>query len=98
MQIAPVAQKKARLLAGLLFLCFLSGNAWAKDVDIRDFGAIADGTTLCSSAIQKAIDACSASGGGTVLVPGGTFLTGTILLKNNVELHLAKDAILYWQA
>jgi hypothetical protein len=94
MQIVPVAQKKVRLLASLLFLCFLSGNAWAKDVDIRDFGAIADGTTLCSSAIQKAIDACSASGGGTVLVPGGTFLTGTILLKNNVELHLAKDAIL----
>ncbi|MCL4482059.1 MAG: glycoside hydrolase family 55 protein, partial [Bacteroidetes bacterium] len=57
MQIVPVAQKKARQLAGLLLLCFLSGNVWAKDLDIRDFGASADGVTLCSAAFQKTIRA-----------------------------------------
>jgi polygalacturonase len=56
--------------------------------DVRDYGARADGQTLCTPAIQKAIDKCSAEGGGTVYLPPGTFLSGTIYMKTGVTLHL----------
>lgn len=61
---------------------------------IRSFGAVGDGTTLDTAAIQAAIDACAASSGGTVVVPAGTFLTGTLRLKSNVTLHLEPRAVL----
>ena len=63
-------------------------------LNILDFGAVADGKTLNTKAIQAAVDACEAAGGGTVLVPAGTFITGTIWLKSNVELHLEMGALL----
>jgi hypothetical protein len=50
---------------------------------------VGDGKTLNSAAVQKAIDTCTSAGGGTVLVPPGDFLVGTIELKSNVTLHLA---------
>ena len=56
--------------------------------DIREFGAKADGQTLCTQAIQAAIDKCSADGGGTVYLPPGTFLSGRIYMKSGVTLHL----------
>jgi polygalacturonase len=56
--------------------------------DIREFGAKPDGQTLCTQAIQAAIDKCSADGGGTVYLPPGTFLSGTICMKSGVTLHL----------
>jgi polygalacturonase len=56
--------------------------------DINKFGAKGDGTTLDTAAVQNAIDQCNADGGGTVLVPGGTFVIGTIELKSFVTLHL----------
>ena len=59
---------------------------------ITDFGAVGDGKTLNTAAIQSAIDACTAVGGGRVSVPAGRFLSGTILLKSNVELHLETGA------
>src|SRR5665647_553578 len=83
-----------KILLSLVLICMFTEVGLSKDYNISDFGAIGDGKFLCSKSIQKAIDECSASGGGVVLVPGGTFLTGTILLKDNVELHLAKDAVL----
>lgn len=55
---------------------------------ITDFGAIPDGVRNNAEAIQKAIDTCTANGGGTVLVPQGVFLTGKIYLRSRVELHL----------
>ncbi|MFV0378869.1 MAG: glycoside hydrolase family 28 protein [Mangrovibacterium sp.] len=61
---------------------------------ISDFGAIADGKTLNTLAIQQTIDKASSEGGGRVIVPAGTFLTGCIQLKSNVELHLLKGAVL----
>ena len=63
--------------------------------NIKDYGAIADGVTLCSAAIQAAIDACAAAGGGRVTVPAGTYKTGTIWLRSNVELHLELGATLF---
>jgi polygalacturonase len=62
--------------------------------NIVKYGAVADGVTLNSKAIQAAIDACNAKGGGVVLVPGGFFLTGPIELKSNVNLHIKRDAVL----
>lgn len=66
----------------------------AKNVVITEYGAIADSTTLNTVAIQQAIDACAESGGGTVTVPTGIFLTGAINLKSNVELYLERGATL----
>ena len=59
---------------------------------VTDFGAVGDGKTLNTAAIQKAIDACTSAGGGRVVVPAGKFLSGTICLKSNVELHLESGA------
>jgi polygalacturonase len=63
-----------------------------KDYLITKYGAIADGKTLSTEAFRKAIDECSRKGGGRVVVPAGTFLTGAIHLKSNVNLYISKDA------
>ena len=65
-----------------------------RDFPITDYGAVAGGKTLCTEALRKAVAACNAAGGGRVLVPKGSFLTGAIHLKSNVNLHLAEGAIL----
>lgn len=62
--------------------------------NILNYGAVADGTKLNSTAINAAITACSQAGGGKVIVPAGTFLTGAIKLKSNVNLYLSKGATL----
>jgi polygalacturonase len=62
--------------------------------DIRTYGARADCTTKCADAIRAAIAACNAAGGGHVVVPAGTFLTGAVHLLSNVDLHLDKGATL----
>ena len=64
------------------------------DYDITKYGAVGDGKTLNTQAIQKAIDACSQKGGGKVIVPEGIWRSGTIMLKNNVTLVLNEKAIL----
>jgi hypothetical protein len=66
----------------------------ARIYNIRDFGAKGDGKTLDTAALQAAIDACTRDGGGTVLVPAGTFVIGTTELKSNVTLHIAASATL----
>ena len=87
-----------------------SDEAWARAADIArkvsdpvfparlfritDFGARADGTTLNTTAIAKAIAECAKAGGGRVVVPAGTFLTGAIHLKSNVDLHVSEGATL----
>ena len=62
--------------------------------DIRDFGAVGDGVTLNTQAIQAAIDRCTAAGGGTVVVPAGRFLSGTLRLKDHVVLHVSGGGVL----
>jgi len=59
---------------------------------ITAFGARDDGRTVSTSSIQQAIDACHQAGGGRVVVPAGEFVTGTMILKSNVELYLQQGA------
>jgi hypothetical protein len=75
-----------------------ASNLGARIYNIRDYGAKGDGTTLDTAALQAAIDACTAEGGGTVLVPAGTFVIGTTELKSNVTLHIAASAKLLGSA
>ena len=65
-----------------------------KIFNIMDYGAVADGVTLCTAALQKAIDECNAVGGGTILFPAGTYVLSTVFLKSNVRIHIAKDALI----
>ncbi len=65
-----------------------------KRVLISDAGAIADGTTVNTKAIQGAIDKCAASGGCVLVVPKGTFVSGAIFLKQGVDLRVEKDGVL----
>jgi polygalacturonase len=62
--------------------------------DVLDYGARGDGETLETAAIQRAIDACAARGRGTVMLPSGTYLSGTITLADNTTLHISAGATL----
>ncbi len=68
--------------------------AGAGDFSIGDFGAVGDGETINTAAIQEAIDQVAASGGGVAVVPRGVFKTGAIFLEQGVQLHLAEGAVL----
>lgn len=61
---------------------------------ITDGGAIADGSKVNTKAIQGAIDKCASSGGCTIVVPKGTFLSGALFLKQGVDLLVEKDGVL----
>lgn len=92
-----------RLVATLLTISVAAGQAHADSaesaagsepsvvVDIRELGAVGDGKTLCTAALQKAIDQCAARGGGVVRLPAGVWLTGTVYLESNLTLMLDKD-------
>ncbi|MBN2580767.1 MAG: glycoside hydrolase family 28 protein [Pirellulales bacterium] len=62
---------------------------------VTDYGAVGDGKTLCTAAIQQAIDTAASAGGGTVRFPPGVFLSGTLFLKSRVTLHLEAGATLF---
>jgi len=89
---------KINLFTGSLLIFLLCASLCADAADsagnnyfnVRAYGASGDGTNLDSPAINKAIDACADSGGGTVLLPAGTYLSGSIHLKSNI--HLLIDA------
>ncbi|MGA3066994.1 MAG: glycoside hydrolase family 28 protein [Tepidisphaeraceae bacterium] len=65
-----------------------------KIFNIETFGAVPDGKTPATLAIQKALDACGAAGGGQVIVPAGTFFTAPLSLRSGVDLHLEAGALL----
>ena len=75
-----------------------SDDLGTRTYNIRTFGAKGDGTTVDTAALQAAIDACTRDGGGTVLVPAGTFVIGTTELKSNVTLHIAASGKLLGSA
>ncbi len=81
------------LLVFLLFVTVAAAALPAPPVfDITNYGAAGDGTTLNSTAINKAIDAASSAGGGTVYFPAGAWLSGSIHLKSNVTLYLEQGS------
>lgn len=84
-------------IKNLLLLVVLFGSCdWvsASDHLITAYGAVADGRTINTRFIQKAIDEVSAEGGGRVIVPAGNFMTGSLFLKSGVNLHIALGAVL----
>ena len=81
-----------RFFAVLMLLSSIA--AGAKVYDVRDFGAVGDGTTVDSPAINRAIEVASRNGGGQVYVPSGTYLCYSIHLAGGIDLHLEKGAVL----
>lgn len=77
-----------------LFLFGQTGSFAQKDFNILDFGAKPDGKILNTVTIQSAIEAATTNGGGRVIVPQGRFLSGAIILKSGVELHIEKGGVL----
>jgi polygalacturonase len=65
---------------------------------VTDYGAVGDGKTLCTAAIQKTIDACAKAGGGRVCLHNGRFLAGTLRLRSNVILYIEAGAALVGSA
>lgn len=99
---------KILLIAGLVFV-FLNCAAYGQQIllpvvkqvsfksdtfNILQFGAVPDGITLNTKAINDAISACHLKGGGVVLIPEGLWLSGPVILKSNVNLHLRRNALL----
>ena len=83
--------KVRKLLLPEFFLIQVSVS-YSKDCRITDFGA-REGE-LSTQAIQKAVDECFSSGGGTVIIPSGTFITGPVILKSNINIYLESGAVL----
>ncbi len=71
-----------------------NGDRSQKRFVITDFGAVADGTTVSTKAIQSTIEKCAQSGGGVVVVPKGIFLSGAIFLRQGTNLLVEKDGVL----
>lgn len=85
---AAVLVAKAARAPGTLLAQATPGRVY----DPRHYGATGDGATLDTQALQTAIDACTLAGGGTVLVGPGTYVSGTITLKNNVNFQVGTGA------
>lgn len=86
---------KTKTERGVLFavaVLAVVASSGAADFNVRDYGAKGDGVTKDTVAIQRAIDACGAHGGGRVVLEGGTFLTAPITLKGGVDLHIEVNA------
>ena len=84
------------MLKSLIFLGFVTAllacSSNSKTYNIEDYGAKGDSLTINTKPIQKAIDNCSKNGGGIVLIKEGIFISGTIILKDNVTLTVEKNA------
>jgi len=88
---------KKKIFNSLIFYCFLllfCSVAFSAEFNACDYGAKSDGKTVCTEAIQKTIDACSKAGGGTVVFSPGTYLMGSIFLKDKVDLRVDKEVVL----
>jgi hypothetical protein len=96
--IGQYRRMKSRLRVCFISFCFLLPmTAFSADqivFNVRSFGAVGDGTNLDSPAINQAIQVASAAGGGTVFVPAGTYLSGSIQLTNNIHLCLGAGAVI----
>ena len=84
-----------RILPLVILSLFCSLRVSAAAYNVLDYGAVADTAVLSTQAVQRAIDECSARGGGRVVVPAGNFKIGTIILRSHVNLHLEQGATLF---
>jgi polygalacturonase len=90
----PAADLKAWPLADEIVQRVTAPTFADRYFPITQFGGVGDGKTLCTVSIAAAIAKCSASGGGHVVVPAGTYLSGAVTLLSNVDLHLEDGAVL----
>lgn len=98
--------KKIAIITASVLLFQMAQGQWAvktpqfrKDtLSIKKSGAVPDGHTLNTKSISNTIEALSKKGGGVVLVPAGLWLTGPIVLKSNINLHLANGATLLFSS
>jgi polygalacturonase len=83
-------------IAILFFYLVLSSSKNAAQVflNVKDFGARGNGTALDSKAINKAIETAAKAGGGTIYLPAGNYLCGSIRLKNNISFFIDQGAII----
>lgn len=79
-------------------ICTAQTKSQKSPYNVRDFGAVGDGRTLDTKAIQAAIGACVNKGGGTVYFPAGTYLSGTIYLRDHIRLDLDAGAVILGSA
>lgn len=89
--------REKRSLFIIVFLV-ISVFVHAKDYNILDFGAKSDTSFLSTQAFYKAIAKCSGNGGGKIIIPAGNYKSGTIVLKDNIELHLESGATIFASA
>jgi polygalacturonase len=83
-----------RTLISIILQLIIINTLLANDINILANGAVGDGKTMNTAAIQKSIDDCYQRGGGKVIVPKGIFICGQLSLHSNIELYLAADAVL----
>ena len=77
-----------------LLSIIISQSISYSQLNIVNFGAIGDGKTLNTQAIQTVIDKLAVQGGGTLIIPKGIFLTGTLVLKSYIKLHITEGGVL----
>jgi len=82
------------LCASMVLAVQAAEAAGQNNFNVRAFGAVGNGTNLDSPAINKTIEACAQAGGGTVLIPAGTYLSGSIRLKSNIHLLIDAGAVI----
>lgn len=87
-------KKYLRQLNLLLTISLISLTSLARNVNIREFGAIDNGSFNNTTVFRNAVDTCHFTGGGTVTVPQGIFVSGTIVLRSDVNLYLEPGAVI----
>ena len=92
--ISPAQSTQAMILSPAEALPRIAMPAGKAVYNVREYGATGDGKTLDSPAVNRAIEACAKAGGGTVCLPGGTYLCGSIHLASNINLLIDAGAII----
>ena len=90
LKLSPLAIAATAATIGRTALAEAPAGPTDATFNVRTYGATGDGKTVDTPAINKAIDAVAAAGGGTLVFPAGTYLCFTIRLKSNVELYLSR--------
>jgi len=90
----PQRLSRRFILPALIAMLISNARAADEQLSVTAAGAVGDGKTLNTAAIQQAVDRLAADGGGTLVIPQGEFLSGAIFLKPGVNLHLDKGAVL----